>query len=333
MRFGFAQVPREHYAKHVELIKFGEELGFDFAWLTDQTFYRDPYVLLSLALEATDRIGVGIGVTNAYTRHPAITARAAATMNELAPGRVRMGIGAGNRRELLAPLGITGDHEAERIRETVEIWQRLLSGERTTFQGRFYGVEEVALLTAPASEVPLYIGGRGPRILQTAGEVAAGAIIGGLCTPTGMRYALEHIERGTKRAQRDIADLDIVCWVSCFLTDRPRANRESLKPWIAHFIGEAPQAVLEAVGLEHGTVQAIRSTYENGGSTAAAEHVTDDCIDQFSLVTDHEEGAARIDALRKAGVTQFCMLLPTGSVDEHRIQLEEFSETIFPGFR
>ena len=52
MRFGFAQVPREHYAKHVELIKFGEELGFDFAWLTDQTFYRDPYVLLSLALEA-----------------------------------------------------------------------------------------------------------------------------------------------------------------------------------------------------------------------------------------------------------------------------------------
>jgi 5,10-methylenetetrahydromethanopterin reductase len=333
MRFGFAQVPREHYAKHVGLIKFGEELGFDFAWLTDQTFYRDPYVLLSLALEATDRIRVGIGVTNAYTRHPAITARAVGTMNELAPGRVHLGIGAGNRRELLGPLGIQGDHEAERIRETVEIWRRLLSGERTTFHGRHYGIEGVALLTAPAPEVPLYIGGRGPRILQTAGEVAAGTIIGGLCTPKGMTYALEHIEKGARQAQRDIAELDIVCWVSCFLTNHPQAKRESIKPWIAHFIGEAPQAVLEAVGLEDGTVQAIRSTYENGGSSAAAEHVTEDCIDQFSLVTDPEEGAARIDALRRAGVTQFCMLLPTGSVDEHRVQLEEFSETILPGFR
>ena len=333
MRFGFAQIPREHYSQHVGLIKAGEEFGFDLAWITDQTFYRDPYVLASLALHATERISVGIGVTNPYTRHPAMTARAVATMNELAPGRVHLGIGAGNRQELLEPMGIHASHDAARCKETLEIVRGLLTGEQTNYNGDHYGVQGIALQTAVAPEVPLYIGGRGPRILQTAGALADGAIIGGLCTPAGMGYASDQISAGVKRANRNLEDLEVVCWVSCYLTDNPSAKRDAIKPWVAHFIGEAPQGVLDAVGLSDETVQAIKSTYDEGGSSAASRHVTEECIDQFSLVTEPERGADRIEALSRAGVTQFCVLLPQGSVDEHRVQLKEFAETVFPRFR
>ncbi len=332
MRFGFAQILSEDFRKHVGLVRFAEELGFDHAWITDQTFYRDPYVILGLAAQATERIALGIGVTNPYTRHPAMTARAVATLHEAAPGRIHLGIGAGNRRELLSPLGIDGSHDSERCRETLEIVRRLLTGTMTTYVGDHYGVRDVELRTAAAPEVRLYIGGRGSRILQAAGEVADGVIIGGLSTAAGMRYVWDHVGAGGKRAKRDLGELEVVCWISCYLTERPAAKREAIKPWIAHFVGEAPRGVLEAIEVSDGVVQAIKSMYLQGGSTAAAPYVTEECIDAFSLITEPDKGADRIDALSRAGVTQFCMLLPIGSVDDHRKQLEEFAEVVFPRF-
>jgi 5,10-methylenetetrahydromethanopterin reductase len=332
MRFGFAQVPRENVANHVALMKAAEDLGFDCAWLTDQTFFRDPYVLLSVALESTSRIGIGIGVTNAYTRHPVMTARAVGTMNELGPGRVRLGIGAGNRQELLEPLGFRSDHQAPRIREAVAIWRRLLKGERLSFRGKHFEVQGVRLLTPPAPDVPIYIGGRGPRILEAAGEIADGVIIGGLCTARGMSYAIEHIRKGTERSGREIANLDVVCWATCFVTGDLHMQRESIKPWIAHFIAEAPPEVVVAVGLDSATVTAIRSAYEDGGSEGAARYVTDECIDGFSLIGEPAEITDRIEALAEAGVTHFCMLLPTGNVADHEIQVERFAQAVFPRF-
>ena len=106
LRFGFAHVPSEHVDRHVELVQLAEELGFDCAWIPDQTFYRDPYVVLAALARATSTIALGVGVTNPFTRHPAMTARAIASVEELAPGRVALGVGAGNVRELLAPLGL-----------------------------------------------------------------------------------------------------------------------------------------------------------------------------------------------------------------------------------
>jgi 5,10-methylenetetrahydromethanopterin reductase len=189
------------------------------------------------------------------------------------------------------------------------------------------------LQTASAPEAMLYIGGRGPQVLKAAGRVADGVIIGGLSTAAGMKYVWEQVGAGLKGANRDAGDLEIVCWITCFLSEDPTAKREGIKPWIAHFIGEAPQGVLKAVGLPAETVQAIREAYEKGGSAEAAPHVTDDCIDAFSLITDPSRGIERIEALSKAGVTQFSILLPIGSVNEHRRLLENFAQDVFPRFK
>jgi 5,10-methylenetetrahydromethanopterin reductase len=333
VRFGFAQIPSEDVVEHVALVKLGEELGFDDAWITDQTFYRDPYVILSMAAQETEHITLGIGVTNPYTRHPAMTARAMATLHESAPGRLNLGVGAGNRQELLARLGIDATHDAARCLETVEIVRRLLTGEKTTFKGDYYSVDDVTLQTAAASDVRLYVGGRGPRILQTAGRVADGVIIGGLSTASGMNYVWEQVGAGLRDAGRDATDLEIVCWITCFLLKDPAAKREAIRPWIAHFIGEAPRGVLKAVELPAETVRAIREAYKKGGSAGAAQYVTEDCIDAFSLITDPDRGIERIEALSQAGVTQFCMLLPIGSLHEHRKHLENFAQDVFPRFK
>src|SRR6266545_800266 len=128
LTFGFAHVPAEHYRRHVELVLEAERLGFDYAWIPDQTFYRDPYVVLTALALTTDRIRLGLGVTNPYTRHPAMAGRAIASIAECAPGRVLLGVGAGNVRELLQPLGLDLDSPAARCREMVELVRHELDG-------------------------------------------------------------------------------------------------------------------------------------------------------------------------------------------------------------
>ena len=89
MRFGFGHVPSGHYQRHVELVQRAERLGFDTAWIADQTFYRDPYVILAALATSTERIGLGLGATNPFTRHPAMTSRAIASSRRWRPAASR----------------------------------------------------------------------------------------------------------------------------------------------------------------------------------------------------------------------------------------------------
>ncbi len=187
MRFGFSHHPAEHYARHVELVKYSESIGFDTAWIPDQTYFRDPYVMLAACAAATERIELGLAVTNPFTRHPTTTARSAATAAEFAPGRFRLGFGAGNRRELLVPLDLPLDDTPGRCVEATEIVRGLLAGERLDYDGRHYRARGVELEFA-AEQVPIYIAGRGRGMLRAAGQVADGVIVGGLSTPEGIAY-------------------------------------------------------------------------------------------------------------------------------------------------
>src|SRR3972149_2743198 len=105
MRYGFAVDAFWPLQEVVKLIRIGEDLGYDNVWLPDQTFYADPFPLLAVAGCRTERIRLGIGVTNPYTRSIPQVARTIGTVAQLVGRPVALGIGAGNRRELLGPLG------------------------------------------------------------------------------------------------------------------------------------------------------------------------------------------------------------------------------------
>jgi 5,10-methylenetetrahydromethanopterin reductase len=328
MRFGFGHVPSGHYQRHVELVQRAERLGFDDAWIADQTFYRDPYVILAALATSTERIGLGLGATNPFTRHPAMTTRAIASVEEMAPGRVSIAIGAGNVKELLRPLGLDEGSSARRCRESVELMRGLLSGERIDYRGRHYQAGGVELEFPVAGEIPIYVAARGPRVLEVAGEVADGVMIGGLCGPAGIEYALDCARRGAARSGRELSELDIVSWVTCDLTDDREAAVERLRPTVAHIVGGAPDVVLEEAGLPMDVVGRIKSAYQADGSAEAGAHVTDECVDAFAIVGDAAECAERIRLLEQAGVTQFVFLMPRGGVDEHAERLEAFAGAV-----
>jgi 5,10-methylenetetrahydromethanopterin reductase len=330
MKFGFCHVPSEHYAKHVELVRRAEDLGFDYAWIPDQTFYRDPYVILAALALSTSKIRLGLGVTNPYTRHPAAATRAIASVEEIAPSRVSFGVGAGNVRELLHPLGFDFAAPAARCKEEVELVRAALSGEEVEYRGRHFQMVGARLEINGSFPIPLYIAGRGRRVLEAAGEVADGALVGGLCNAAGFEYAIGCLRRGAQRAGRDLAQLEVGSWVGCHVTDDPEAAAERLKPSVAHIIGGAPNDVLEEIGLPMATVAAIKAAYADGGSAAGAAHVTRECIDAFTIVGDASTVVERIRMLEDAGATQFIFLMHAGSVDEHAQRLERFASDVIP---
>jgi 5,10-methylenetetrahydromethanopterin reductase len=332
MKFGFGLIPSEHPRRHIALIQEAEALGYDFAWIPDQTFFRDPYVLMAAAALNTERIHIGVGVTNPYTRHPAMTARAIATLDELAPGRIHLGIGAGNHKELLHPLGIDGAHAGPKCREMALLVRELLSGEVAHFEGDHFRTVGIEMDFKPRPDIPIYIAGRGPRVLQAAGEVADGVIIGSLCTPPGIAFALEHARAGAGIAGRDLSAIEVVSWVTCQITPDREAALNNLKPLMAHLIGGAPLPVLQAIGLPPEVIDAIKTTYREQGIPQAAEHVTPECIDAFALVGDAEHISRQIQALQGAGVTQLAMLMPPGSIEEQEQRLKQFAEAVFPAF-
>jgi 5,10-methylenetetrahydromethanopterin reductase len=332
MRFGFSHHPAEHFTRHVDLIRHAESIGFDTAWVPDQTYYRDPYMMLAAFALATERIELGLAVTNPFTRHPTITARCAATAAEFAPGRFRLGFGAGNRRELLNPLELPMDDTPGRCREAAEIVRGLLAGERVEYVGRHYRVRGVEL-DFEAEPVPIYIAGGGGGMLRAAGRVADGVIAGGLSTPEGVAYAWREIARGAACAGRDERSLEVVSWVMCQVTDDRPAAMDSARPMVAHIIGGAPADMLLDIGLDEGVVRTIKRVYSEGGKEAAAPHVTDACVDTFTLIGGVDRCLERIHALEEAGVTQFGMLLTPGTVDAHRARLDRFAETVIAGYR
>ena len=129
MRFGFGFVPTQPLSEGLRVVQWGEQLGYEMAWIPDQTFFRDPFLVMAHWAQATENIQLMIGVTNPYTRHPAQVARAIATVDEISGGRAHLGIGSGNRRELLLPMGYEQDAAAARTREMVTLVRALLHGE------------------------------------------------------------------------------------------------------------------------------------------------------------------------------------------------------------
>lgn len=332
LRFGFGTVPSYSLHHSVHLAQVGESLGFDMVWVPDQTFFRDPFVVLTLIASATARVRLMLGVTNPYTRHPAQIARAAATVDEVSGGRLILGFGAGNRRELILPLGLEQTEAGPRCREAVLVTRQLLAGDEVRYRSDTLVVDGVQLLLPPRPQLPIYLAGRGSHILKAAGEVADGVIIGGLVSAEGLRYALDQVNDGVPNRTKVGKEFEIISWVTCHLTDDREQTIETLKPSVAHIIGGAPFAVLRTIGMTPERISILKEAYTHGGSAGAAHLVETNEVDLLTIVGDGEECSRRIQELAEAGVDQVGMLLTQPTPEEQISFLHRFSREVMPNF-
>lgn len=334
MKFGFGLVPKGALAESIDLVQRAEALGFDMAWVPDQTFFRDPFLVIAEWARATSSIEFMIGVTNPYTRHPAQVARAVATLDEITGGRLNLGIGAGNRRELLLPMGHEQTAAAARCREMAVLVRALLRGEMVHHRSEYVIADGIELQWTPSrADVPIHIAGRGGLTLQAAGEVADGAIVGALVSPAGLDYAFDAIRSGAEKAGRSVEDVRVISWVTCVVTDDVAAVEDRLKASVAHIIGGAPVSLLTAIGMDESYVSALKATYAEGGSAAASRHVTEREIDMLMIVGNADAVTEKAKRLAARGVEQIGVLLTGPTIDDNLATLERISRDIIARFR
>ncbi len=338
MRFGFATIPAQPFDELCDLVRGGEKLGFARVWIPDQAFFKDPFAILGALTQRVERIGLGLGVVNPYTRHPAVVARGAATLAEMSGGRFVLAYGAGNRGELLHRLGMAREAPGPRCREALEVIRALLAGHVVERDGPFWRLEGVRLEGPAGPRVPLYLAARGRQMLRAAGQAADGVILGNLVTAKTLRLALAEVRRGAEAAGRDAAAVAAVGWATCVVADDPEPAREMLRGSAGHSIANAPDFVLEALGIDPEAAAAIRALYRGGGPAATIPQVTPDMVDRLNLVDTPENLVTRFRALRQAGIAEFTVLMPAAGAGgshgvprfDHRKNLERFAAEVAP---
>ena len=261
----------------VEMAVTAEEAGADWVGVADAFWWRDMWMLLVEVARATSTIAIGPSVTNAYLRHPFHTASALATLQEYAPGRVFLGIGAGGS-EVTAAAGIPRADAPDRVRELIETIGRVAAGEALDPEsGRRLEVE-----LAP---VPVLVAARGSRLLRIAGAVADRVLL--LSVPDS---DLERSAGLVHEGAADRSDPPELVWAP--LVEHDPSLRTKLRNIAVYAAINSRRVVRASWGLDAEGVERIRSALVRGGTEAALQLVPDEALDDLVLADPDPAAAA-----------------------------------------
>jgi 5,10-methylenetetrahydromethanopterin reductase len=320
MRYGVTLQGVDEPAAFPDLARWIEGLGYDDLWLTDSSLHAgEVYVYATLALQATTRLRVGTAVTNPVTRHPAITANAAATLARLAPDRFVCGIGVGD-----SPVPEIGMKVAkvDTLVETVATMRRLWDGEVLTGQhGRHH--YSGAKLTKPVPDIPVHFAASGPRTLEAAGAHADGAIVLAGLFPAGLQFALEHLDRG--RTAGDGRAFTTTFFLYGSIRDEEAVALEEARTIAAWFPKVSPPYARLA-GMSDELIDSVRGAYAGGEfqrAGAAASLIDDDLVRKLAFAGTSETAGRKLEWLRASGVDAVS-IFPLGA--DRFATIETFAE-------
>ena len=276
-----------------------EELGCARVWIPDEGLAaRECWVTLGAVAAATSSVEIGTGITNAYTRHPGMTAAAVATLDEASSGRAVLGIGAGGALTLTA-LAIERRAPITAMRELVTTSRALWSGETVDCEGVAGGFRR-ARLGYGRPDIAIWVAGRGPRVMRLAGELADGFIM----SFVHKELIGEHVAAIRGAADEHGRPHPRLCYMTILATtDRVR---EAARSSLTFRLVDSPDAVKARIGLDPGTEAAIRQGLSDGGPAAAARFVRDDWVDAFVISGTVDECRSELTALVAAhGIDEF----------------------------
>ena len=310
IRFGVNYLPNAA-RETLSWAQVAEEVGFDIVGIADsQSLYRDVYMCLALCAAHTEKVRLGPRVINPLTRHPAIAAGAAATLDELAPGRTMLGIGTGDSAVL--NLGLRPSTRA-RLRAYVLTIRELLEVGESEWQGR------LVRLAWRQKKVPIYLAASGPKMLQLAGEIADGVIINTGLTPDIVRNSIAQVQIGAAAAGRRLEDVDMWWLPLCNIrSDRSVAIDEiamtlaSAGSHLSRFTTEGKHIPAElhdqivALGARYHTDQHDKPNSANR-ELINELGLTDYLAERFAVAGTVEDCVAKLNDAIQAGARQFWM--------------------------
>jgi 5,10-methylenetetrahydromethanopterin reductase len=294
-------------AQLVERARLAEANGYNAVWVADERFYREVYSCLGQIAANTAKVLLGPCVTDPFARHPALTAMAIATLDEISGGRGILGIGAGVSG--FAELGIDRRKPARAIREAIELIRALLRGETADFDGEVIAFDHGRLsFSPPRSEVPIYVASNGPLGQRVAAAIADGVIMEACASVAEVRAFCTAVDNAARKAGRDPQAIRIIARLNTCVAADGRAARDAVRPVVARYLGagrlRSRTAATQGLTLPAEAVARVAGAAYAAGVTPylpLVPFVTDRHVDAFTLAGTVDEVTEHAIALREAG--------------------------------
>ena len=297
----------------ITYVKLAEWAGFESAWMAEDYFLRDAVSPLACFALSTKKIKVAVGVINPYSRNPAVVAETIATIDELSGGRSILALGTGVP-PLIEQMGIKFERPLATMRESVHVIRELLAGKEVTFQGRAVNLRNVTLGVNPyflllehfkpiRSHIPIYVAAIGPKMLQLAGEIGDGVLLTAGCSPQYVKYAVENIRIGAKKADRDPNKIDVATYVLYSTSKTGRVNNKAMKGFLAYALSYSDPKYLKMSGFDEPDVKPIKENLETKGMAEASKLVTDAMVSTYTAAGTPERCREKLEEYKDAGIT------------------------------
>jgi 5,10-methylenetetrahydromethanopterin reductase len=328
----------------VRLAQVAEAEGFDTVYVGDsQMLWNDVWVTLAACALNTERVRLGPGVTPLLSRHPAVTANAAISLNMLSNGRSVLGLAAGD--SALRTIGVSPT-PLSLLTEIVPKIKALMAGEEVEViewydprPERAWGVVDRMRMAAPAEwqkPVPIEWAVLRPQAAEAAGEVADGVIVtGGLGNnPDGAKVAVERIAEGAQRAGRDPSQVRVICATEAAIDDDRTKAIDQVRPTAARLVANVGW-LPDSIKVDHASaIEKIKegySFYEHLDLTAKhRELIPDELAQKVCIAGNAEDCIAKCRELGEAGVTDIAIFATSQDEAGGRRTLEKFAREVIP---
>ncbi|MEP6953824.1 MAG: LLM class F420-dependent oxidoreductase [Solirubrobacteraceae bacterium] len=315
----------------LEIVQEAERLGYDSVW-TAEAYGSDAATILGWIAGQTTRIKIGSAIFQMPARSAAMTAMTAATLDQLSDGRMLLGIGSSGPQVSEGWHGVRFAKQLQRTREYIAVVRQALARERLEFHGETIDLplpdgpgKALKLTIAPVQErIPIYLAAIGPKNTELAGEIADGWIPT-LLSPEHLPQLRESLDAGAAKAGRSLEGFDIAPTVSVFVTDDLQGARDSMRPFIALYVGGMGSRdknfynqLVQRYGFED-TARKVQDLYLKGKREEAMAALPDELIDLVSLCGPADRVRDRLAAYRDAGVGTLGVT-PTAWTKEGRLE-------------
>lgn len=307
--------------------QYAEEKGFEAIWQAESRLVRDAIVPMAAFAAVTQRIKIGSGVINNWTRNIGLLAATFLTLDDLAPDRIICGIGAW-WDPLAKNVGIDRRKPLLAMQETIEVMRRLLALENVTYDGEFHKVSGIELDVVHGRReprnVPMMIGATGPKMMELTGAIADGAVLNYCVPPDYNHEALEQLEKGAKSTGRTLDEVDRPQLIVCSVHDNEQIALDGARELLTQYLAQQPH-IAKASGVKPEIVEKIQSilgwpaTHEQ--VRQAMPLVPDDLVTRITASGTPEQVKAKVRQYMENGAT--CPILyPLGDV---RLMIDTFA--------
>ena len=277
----------------VDYARRAESAGFDELWLWDDCFMPGAFTSAAIALSATQRLKVGIGLMPATAYNPLFAAMEITTLARAFPDRFLPGFGHG-LASWMAQIGAAPKSSMKSLHETVTAVRQLLSGELVNTQGEQVKLDKVQMRLTAAAAPPLYVGAMREKTLRLAGRVGDGTILTAMSSPAYVSWAKEHIRAGMAEAGR--ARNKLVVYLDVKVSADGNAARAAVRRTLAE------RLPWSEVQVNHLGVEAdIAAFVQAHGAEGIAHRMPDEWLDALTAAGTPDQVADAVQRLITAG--------------------------------